>query len=61
MKGRISQEDYINQITDRLKNNGYKIKDQIKQKIPNESFTFIGMVKKTKFELIRFGFFQSFL
>ncbi|MBN2543350.1 hypothetical protein JXI42_10840 [bacterium] len=59
MKKYISQEEYIMQIIDRLKNNGYGIKNQIKENIPNESFTFISLAKKTEFALIRFGFFST--
>jgi hypothetical protein len=59
MKGYISQEEYIIQVIERLKNNGYRINDHIKEKIPNESFTFIGLAKKTEFGLVRFGFFST--
>ena len=59
MKGYISREKYLIQIIDRLKNNGYRIKNQIKRTIPNESFTFIGLAKKTEFNLFRGGLFST--
>ena len=61
MKENISQKEYITLILDRLKNNGYKIRNQNndKERIPSESFTFIGLAKKTGFEHVRFGFFST--
>ena len=56
MKNTISQEQYITQIIDRLKNNNYNIKYHIKDKIHNESLDFVCLAKKTEFEFIRFGF-----
>ena len=59
MSNSISREKYLIHIIDRLNNNGYRIKNHIKEKIPNESFTFIGLAKKTEFGIIRFGFFST--
>jgi hypothetical protein len=59
MKKFISQEEYFTQILDRFQSNGYKIRDQIKQNMPDESFSFICLAKKTEYKLIRGGFFST--